>query len=149
MRISSLKGAIKRRLRRMSNAQALQEDAETFGDVIVDGKGHREYVGGLWHAIGARQFRFMVDEGLEPHHVLLDVACGSLRAGVRFIPYLQPGNYLGIEIRRELIEAGSRAKLARNFTISKNRNLSYLAPLNSVVSQNSRTSLWRSPFSPI
>lgn len=113
MRISSLKGAIKRRLRRMSNAQALQEDAETFGDVIVDGKGHREYVGGLWHAIGARQFRFMVDEGLEPHHVLLDVACGSLRAGVRFIPYLQPGNYLGIEIRRELIEAGIKSEIGQ------------------------------------
>jgi hypothetical protein len=90
-------------LRKLLRNLQKQPDA---GTVIVDGDGHRDYVGGLWEAVGSLQFRFLVDQGLEPQHVLLDVACGSLRGGVRFIPYLDPGNYLGIDMHRPLIEAG-------------------------------------------
>jgi ubiquinone/menaquinone biosynthesis C-methylase UbiE len=98
----SLKEALIRRL-----LQSLDECAgEDVGSEIVDGDGHRAYVGGLWEAVGTLQFRFMVEQGLEPRHVLLDVACGSLRGGVRFIPYLEPGNYLGIDMQQKLIDAG-------------------------------------------
>lgn len=45
--------------------------------------GHRNYVGGLWDEIGLLQFEFLKSRGLKPHHVLVDIACGSLRAGVR------------------------------------------------------------------
>jgi SAM-dependent methyltransferase len=68
--------------------------------------GHRDFVGGLWDEIGKLQFDFLVAQGLEPHHVLLDIGCGSLRGGVHFIPYLDPGHYLGIDKHAELIEAG-------------------------------------------
>lgn len=79
---------------------------EDLGREIVDGDGHRDYVGGLWEALGTLQFRFLVEQGLEPQHVLLDVACGSLRGGVRFIPYLEAGHYLGIDMHQKLIDAG-------------------------------------------
>src|SRR5512140_1078727 len=72
----------------------------------IEGDGHPESVGGLWEVLATLQYRFMLDRGLEPHHVLLDMACGSLRAGARFIPYLDPGNYLGIEMLGKLIDAG-------------------------------------------
>ena len=49
---------------------------------------------------------FLVKQGLRPSHVLLDIACGSLRAGRLLIPYLAPGNYLGIDKHSEVIEAG-------------------------------------------
>jgi hypothetical protein len=75
------------------------------------GEGPRGFVGGLWHELGELQFRFLVDHGLRPDHVLLDIACGSLRAGVRLIPYLQSGNYLGIDINRSLIEHGKKIEL--------------------------------------
>jgi len=52
-----------------------------------------------------------VSQGLAPHHVLLDIACGSLRGGVHFIPYLEPGNYLGIDKEAELIQLGRREEL--------------------------------------
>ena len=45
--------------------------------------GHRAFVGGdgdLWDRIGRLQFDFLVSQGLRPEHVLLDFACGSLRA---------------------------------------------------------------------
>lgn len=55
--------------------------------------GHRSYVGGCWDEIGKLQFDFMLKEGLKPEHYFLDVACGSLRAGLHFIPYLEVGHY--------------------------------------------------------
>jgi hypothetical protein len=79
---------------------------DDIGTQSVDNLGHRAYVGGLWEAIGRLQFRFMIERGLEPQHVFLDVACGSLRGGVRFIPYLEPGCYLGLDIKQELIDIG-------------------------------------------
>ena len=81
---------------------------------MIDAIGHREYVGGLWDVIGGLQFRFMTGRGLEPHHVLVDVACGSLRGGVHFIPYLEAGHYLGIDLNSELIDAGIKEELGRD-----------------------------------
>jgi SAM-dependent methyltransferase len=74
-------------------------------------KGHREFVGGLWDELGQLQFHFLVKEGLMPDHVFLDIACGSLRAGRLLIPYLDPGNYLGIDKHFELIEAGKAKEI--------------------------------------
>lgn len=69
---------------------------------------HREYVGGDWERLGRLQLDFMVAEGLRPQHTLVDVACGSLRAGRHFIRYLDRGGYLGIEKHADLVEAGLR-----------------------------------------
>jgi SAM-dependent methyltransferase len=74
--------------------------------------GHRRYVGGLWDEIGRLQFEFLVENGLKPQHYLLDIACGSLRAGVHFIPYLETGHYLGIDKEPELIDRGIKQELS-------------------------------------
>lgn len=76
--------------------------------------GHRAFVGGdgdLWERIGALQFHYLVDAGLRPEHVLLDLACGSLRGGVHFIPYLDPGNYLGFDKSFDLVALGVAEEL--------------------------------------
>jgi SAM-dependent methyltransferase len=67
---------------------------------------HRAAVGGLWDEMGPRQLAFMIDMGLEPQHALLDVGCGSLRGGVHFVRYLDPGNYFGVDIDAALLDAG-------------------------------------------
>ena len=72
----------------------------------------REAVGGLWEVIGPLQFRFLLDEGLQPHHTLLDIGCGCLRGGVHYVGYLADGHYYGIEAACWLLEAG-RDELAR------------------------------------
>jgi hypothetical protein len=79
----------------------------------VGGRGHRGYVGGKWDEIGKLQFDFMVQRGLRPEDVFLDIACGSLRGGVHFIKYLDPGNYLGIEKERVLVQRGLSRELPR------------------------------------
>lgn len=75
--------------------------------------GHREYVGGLWEQIGKLQFDFMVEAGLKPENVFLDVACGALRGGRYFIAYLNSGNYLGLEKEQSLVRAGIRTELGQ------------------------------------
>ncbi|MGI0081211.1 MAG: hypothetical protein ACRECH_16510, partial [Nitrososphaerales archaeon] len=74
--------------------------------------GHRRFVGGRWDEMGKLQFDFLVQQGLKPPHVVLDIACGSLRAGRLLIPYLEPGNYLGMDKHSELIEAGKINEVA-------------------------------------
>lgn len=72
---------------------------------------HRSVIGGRWDEIGRLQFDALVARGLKPQHRLLDVGCGSLRGGVHFIPYLDAGNYYGLNINRSLIEAGLAREL--------------------------------------
>ena len=73
---------------------------------------HRQVVGGLWEEIGALQLEFMQGRGLRPDHLLLDVGCGSLRGGVKFVEYLNPSHYFGIDISPSLLEAGYAQEIA-------------------------------------
>lgn len=73
--------------------------------------GHRHYVGGMFDEIGRLQFEFLVEQGLEPGHAMLDIACGCLRAGRHLIPYLDAGRYMGIDKEADLIAAGLREEL--------------------------------------
>ena len=76
--------------------------------------GHRRFVGGndeFWDLIRDLQFRFLVERGLTPSDTFIDVACGSLRGGVGFIRYLEPGRYLGIDKYIELVIYGVAAEL--------------------------------------
>jgi SAM-dependent methyltransferase len=73
--------------------------------------GHRSYIGGMWEEIGRLQFDFLLRQGLQPSHCLLDIGCGSFRGGVHFIAYLGVGNYLGIDKEQKLIELGIEKEL--------------------------------------
>lgn len=77
----------------------------------VDPEWHRKAVGGLWDTIGALQFELLVREGLQPQDHLLDIGCGSLRGGVRFIRYLDEGHYAGIDKSAERLAAGREVEL--------------------------------------
>ena len=71
---------------------------------------YRAYVGppGQYDFMGATQFRLLTSLGLREEHRLLDIGCGSLRAGRLFLQYLLPGRYHGVEpnswLWREAIE---------------------------------------------
>ncbi|MEY4841220.1 MAG: hypothetical protein RLZZ374_2128, partial [Cyanobacteriota bacterium] len=77
------------------------------GPAGVRSLGHRRYVGGHWNRIGQLQLNFLIQQGLKPQHTLLDIACGSLRLGrKKAIPYLEVGNYIGIDKEQALLDAG-------------------------------------------
>ncbi len=96
------------------------------GDKGIAEMGHRAYVGGqgdLWDVIGNLQFDFLLSKGLKPQHYLLDIACGSLRLGVKAIPYLDAGHYLGIEKETGLIQAGLEQELGAALQQEKQPNI--------------------------
>lgn len=76
-----------------------------MADAIAQGK-HREAIGGRWEEMGKLQFDYLRNHGLAPHHDFLDIGCGSLRGGVKFIEYLEPGHYWGIDNNAALLDAG-------------------------------------------
>lgn len=51
-------------------------------------------IGGNWEEMGQMQLDFLVARGLAPHHRLLDLGCGTLRAGRHFIRLLEAGNFV-------------------------------------------------------
>ncbi len=84
-------------------------------DDIAIGR-HRRRIGGRnWEQRGLLQFEFLVAQGLEPGHSLLDVGCGPLRAGVHFVEFLEPGHYYGIDINETLLDAGYETELTQRY----------------------------------
>lgn len=60
--------------------------------------------------IGNWQVDFLKRQGLQPHHVILDIGCGDLRSGIPLVRFLQPGCYTGVDqadiaIRQGLLSA--------------------------------------------
>jgi ubiquinone/menaquinone biosynthesis C-methylase UbiE len=86
-----------------------------------------------WLELGQAQFDFLVANGLEPTHRMLEIGCGNLRGGWRFIDHLEPGHYTGIDIspdvlfsaQRTLVEFGLQDKLPR-LTPVKDLTLAWL-----------------------
>lgn len=86
-----------------------------------------------YDVLGAHQFCVMVSLGLREQHKLLDLGCGSLRGGRLFIPYLQRGNYYGIEPNDYLVEEGLDNELGRSVLGVKNPSWSNNADLDCAV----------------
>ncbi len=61
----------------------------------LDEEHHRIY-GSKW-ALGLDQIEFLISQGLEPHHKVLDFGCGAGRLGIHLIKYLYKGNYTGFD----------------------------------------------------
>jgi SAM-dependent methyltransferase len=82
---------------------------------LFDPDWHRRTIGNVprWEQLGDLQFEYLVGQGLKPQHYLLDVGCGPLRGGIRFIGYLDPGHYYGVEKDAAVLEEARRVELPR------------------------------------
>ena len=47
--------------------------------------------------LGQMQLLFLIEQGLESQHRVLDIGCGALRAGLWLMRVVEPGHYCGIE----------------------------------------------------
>jgi len=83
---------------------------------LFDPDWHRRTIGNVprWELVGDLQFEYLKERGLEPRHYLLDVGCGPLRGGIRFIQYLEPSHYYGVEKDADVLEETRRVELPRN-----------------------------------
>ena len=77
---------------------------------------YRAFVGPAdqYDVIGAAQFALLFALGLREHHRLLDIGCGSLRAGRMLIPYLATGGYVGVDPNAWLIDAAIEDEIGRD-----------------------------------
>ncbi|WP_431046118.1 class I SAM-dependent methyltransferase [Streptomyces sp. P1-3] len=66
-----------------------------------------------WLALGRMQFDYLTEHGLTPQDRMLEIGCGNLRAGWRFIDYLQPGHYYGIDISPDILLEAHRTLVGR------------------------------------
>jgi SAM-dependent methyltransferase len=76
---------------------------------------YRTYVGPAdsYDRMAAMQFNLLTYLGLRQDHSLLDIGCGSLRAGRLFIPYLNPGRYFGIEPEEWLLREAIKKEVGQ------------------------------------
>lgn len=79
-------------------------------------------IGVEWETVGQLQFDFMKIVGLKEQHSLFDLGCGTLRGGIRFIQYLDKGNYTGVDISSETIKYAKKLVHEENLS-EKSPNL--------------------------
>jgi SAM-dependent methyltransferase len=87
----------------------------------IEQQGYKQYLGGgeqKWESRGAFQLYFLQKMGLQPHHGLLDVGCGPLRAGEHFIRYLNQGRYVGVDYNKYFIRS-ARQIVMRDQSLKK------------------------------
>lgn len=88
--------------------RAVMQDTTAAGQATAVGNSDRKE----WRKAGRIQFNYLRKHGLEPDWRMLEIGCGNLRAGWRFIEYLEPGNYYGIDISENVL-AAARETLQR------------------------------------
>jgi len=49
------------------------------------------------------QLDFLKSQGLKPEHSFLEIGCGPMTGGLVLIDYLDSGNYVGIDVRPEVL----------------------------------------------
>lgn len=76
-------------------------------DMRVQCDGYRSAVGAAhdWERHGLLQFDFLKQQGLKPAHRLLEIGCGTGRLARKVVPYLDWGNYVGVDISRGALVA--------------------------------------------
>ncbi|MFE9032070.1 class I SAM-dependent methyltransferase [Streptomyces iakyrus] len=86
----------------------MASDAARSAEAAVGHNPSREQ----WARIGRMQFDYLVGHGLRPHHRMLEIGCGNLRAGRLFIGHLDTGHYYGIDISPHILLAAQDTLVA-------------------------------------
>jgi len=90
-------------------------------------KHYRAYVGppANYDLVSAMVFNLLTCIGLRQNNKVLDIGCGSLRVGRLLIPFLNKGNYYGVEPNKWLVSEGVRNEIGRDILKIKAPTFSY------------------------
>lgn len=108
--------------------QETMDVSHDTGEGLPAGARHyRAYVGPpeKYDRVASMQFNLLTALGLREAHSLLDIGCGSLRAGKLFIPYLLPGLYYGVEPNKWLVNEGIAREIGHDLVRIKQPQFSF------------------------
>lgn len=94
----TIKFAMKSRLFDAGNMQEVVDTRRRHA--LEDCMGFR----GQWEEHRRFQLAFLEKQGLRPAHSLLEIGCGPLTGGVPIIDFLEPGKYVGVDIRSSALD---------------------------------------------
>jgi tetratricopeptide (TPR) repeat protein/SAM-dependent methyltransferase len=96
---------------------------------------YRAYIGPplQYDFMGATQFRLLCTLGLRAYHKVLDLGCGSLRAGRFLINYLESDNYYAIEPNKWLIDDAINEQLGSSIIDIKKPKFDHNSDFNTQV----------------
>lgn len=105
------------------------ENTDTGEGVAPGSRHYRAFIGATqtYDIFAHMQFSLMTLLGLRQEHTLLDIGCGSLRAGKLFLVYLLPDRYFGIEPEQWLVEEGIANEIGRELAARKRPKFQYSA----------------------
>lgn len=66
--------------------------------IASSGYQHAVGAGDNWETHGNLQRDFLISQGLQPEHRLLEIGCGTGRLARKAAPYLNAGGYVGVDI---------------------------------------------------
>ena len=125
----------------------MQHDTEPTIDIDVLGldkspgdSHYRAYVGPPYDydLVAAMSFGLLTALGLRQHDTVLDIGCGSLRVGRLLIPYLNRGNYTGLEPNAWLVEDGIAREVGQDQVEIKEPLFVYADEASSLIAQQRR-----------
>lgn len=108
-------------------------EIEDLGLDLKPGASHyRAFVGppADYDLISAMVFNLLTSIGLRQHHKILDIGCGSLRIGRLLIPYLNKGNYYGVEPNEWLVSDGIKNEIGQDQVNIKRPTFSFKSDLS-------------------
>lgn len=108
-------------------SQMLSEEERRALNLAPGARHYRTFIGPpqLYDLHGAYQFNLLTFLGLRENHTVLDIGCGSLRAGKLLITYLLPGRYYGIEPEEWLVKEGIKYEIGQDLVDLKQPRFSY------------------------
>jgi len=83
----------------------------------------------IWEEPAKWQMDALQAIGLKPHHKLLDFGCGAMRLGLQAVPFLDDGNYYGIDAFDPYIRAARKmalqSGLSKTFHLKTSRDFGF------------------------
>lgn len=107
---------------------SMPESDDELGETLAVGSKHyRAWVGPpyLYDCIASMQFVLLALLGLREHHRVLDIGCGSLRAGRLLIMYLRSEKYYGIDPIEWAVRDGIQINLGDDLLARKKPSFSF------------------------
>jgi SAM-dependent methyltransferase len=106
--VNSVKSELKTFLEFAMNVQIFRRKTGAWSKFAAEY--HHHSYGSPW-CYGRDIADYVISRGLQTNHNLLDFGCGSVRAGIWLIAYLDAGHYFGMDAHLQSLEAAVRYEI--------------------------------------